>query len=193
MAHVSVSRFWHPLEFAARRWSMTGNSQSSKKKSDRRPGHQQTDRMTSTQFFAVTAGMEVGAGLVLIVAPALVIRLLFGTFEIQTGVAIGRLAGAALVSLGAACWWARHDGGSAASRGLVSGLLTPRLLLSSSLEALARSVRPYGPWSSCTQPWPYGACGCYGSAGERMRLTKVQYPPLLILIHVMLRGVTRCV
>jgi CheY-like chemotaxis protein len=27
------------------------------------------------------------------------------------------------------------------------------------------------------------------SAGERMRLTKVQYPPLLI--HVMLRGVTR--
>lgn len=79
--------------------------------------------MTSTQFFAVTAGMEVGAGLALIVAPALVIRLLFGPSEIQTGVAIGRLAGAALVSLGAACWWARHDGGSAASRGLVSGLL----------------------------------------------------------------------
>jgi len=79
-------------------------------------------RMTSTQFFAVTAGLEVGAGLVLIVAPALAIRL-FGTFEIQTGVAIGRLAGAALVSLGAASWWARHDGGSAASRGLVSGLL----------------------------------------------------------------------
>jgi len=79
--------------------------------------------MTSTQFFVVTAGMEVGAGLALIVAPALVIRLLFGPSELQTGVAIGRLAGAALVSLGAACWWARHDGGSAASRGLVSGLL----------------------------------------------------------------------
>ena len=83
----------------------------------------QTDRMTSTQFFAVTAGMEVGAGLALIVVPALVIRLLLGPSEIQTGVAIGRLAGAALVSLGAACWWARHDAGSAASRGLVSGLL----------------------------------------------------------------------
>jgi hypothetical protein len=83
----------------------------------------QPDRMTSTQFFAVTAWLEVGAGLVLIVAPALAIRLLFGTFEIQTGVAIGRLAGAALVSLGAASWCARHDGGSAASKGLVSGLL----------------------------------------------------------------------
>ena len=75
------------------------------------------------RFFAVTAGMEVGAGLALIVAPALVIRLLFGPSEIQTGVAIGRLAGAALVSLGAACWWARHDSGSAAARALVSGLL----------------------------------------------------------------------
>jgi hypothetical protein len=81
------------------------------------------DRMSSTQFFVVTAGMEVGAGLALIVVPALVIRLLFGPSENQTGVAIGRLAGAALVSLGTACWWARHDGGSAASRGLVSGLL----------------------------------------------------------------------
>ena len=79
--------------------------------------------MTSTQFFAVTAGIEVGVGLALIVATALVIRLMFGPSEIQTGVAIGRLAGTALVSLGAACWWARHDGGSAASRGLVSGLL----------------------------------------------------------------------
>ena len=71
----------------------------------------------------VTAVMEVGAGLALLMAPALVIRLLFGTSEIQTGVAMGRLAGAALVSLGAACWWARHDRGSAASRGLMGGLL----------------------------------------------------------------------
>jgi len=75
------------------------------------------------RFFAVTAGMEVGAGLALIVAPALVMRLLFGPSEAQKGLAIGRLAGAALVSLGAACWWARHDSGSAASRALVSGLL----------------------------------------------------------------------
>ena len=79
-------------------------------------------RMTPTPFFVVTAVMEVGAGLVLLVAPALVIRLLFGSSEIQTGVAMGRLAGAALVSLGAACWWARHEG-SAASRGLMGGLL----------------------------------------------------------------------
>jgi hypothetical protein len=79
--------------------------------------------MTPTQFFVVTAVLEIGAGLVLLVAPAVVIRLLFDSSEIQTGVAIGRLAGAALMSLGVACWWARHDDGSAGSRGLVGGLL----------------------------------------------------------------------
>jgi hypothetical protein len=78
--------------------------------------------MTSTRFFAVTAAMEIGAGLAVIVAPALIIRLLFGPSEIQTEVALGRLAGMALISLGAASWWARHNSGSAASRGLVSGL-----------------------------------------------------------------------
>ena len=66
-------------------------------------------RMNTTQFFVVTAVLEVGAGLALLLAPALVISLLVGpSAEIQTGVAIGRLAGAALLSLGAACWWARQ-------------------------------------------------------------------------------------
>src|SRR3954453_5902571 len=72
---------------------------------------------------AVTAGLEVGAGLALVVAPALVIRLVLGLSDIETSVVLGRLAGAALLSLGAACWGARHDVGSAAARGLVSGLL----------------------------------------------------------------------
>jgi hypothetical protein len=79
--------------------------------------------MTTTQLFAVTAVLEVGAGLAFLVAPALVISLLFGPSELQTAVAIGRLAGAALISLGAACWWARHDDVSSASRGLVNSLL----------------------------------------------------------------------
>jgi hypothetical protein len=95
-----------------------------------------------TQFFVVTAAMEIGAGLGLLVAPALIVGLLFGSSDIQTGVAIGRVAGAALVSLGAACWWARHDSGSAASRGLVSGLLiyntaVMALVLSGSLGSLS--------------------------------------------------------
>jgi hypothetical protein len=34
-----------------------------------------------------------------------------------------QLAAAALLSLGTASWWTRHDRGSAASRGLMGGLL----------------------------------------------------------------------
>ena len=99
-------------------------------------------RNTPAQLFVVTAVMEIGAGLALLVAPALVLRLLLGTSEIQTGVAMGRLAGAALVSLGAACWWARQDGGSAASRGLMGGMLiynavVVALVLSATFGSLA--------------------------------------------------------
>ncbi|HTH92512.1 hypothetical protein, partial [Mycobacterium sp.] len=36
---------------------------------------------------------------------------------------VARLTGAALLSLGAACWWARHEERSAASRALVGGML----------------------------------------------------------------------
>ena len=79
-------------------------------------------RTFTAQLFAVTAVMEVGAGVALLLAPALVISLLFVSTQIETAVAIGRLAGAALISLGTACWRARHDV-STASRGLVNSLL----------------------------------------------------------------------
>jgi hypothetical protein len=49
--------------------------------------------------------------------PTLVITLLSASPATNTAVAIGRLAGAALLSLGAACWWSRGDAGSAASSG----------------------------------------------------------------------------
>ena len=77
-----------------------------------------------TQLFIVTAVIEVGAGLTLLVAPALVIRLLFGSaVDVFPAASIARLTGAALLSLGAACWWARHEERSAASRALVGAML----------------------------------------------------------------------
>jgi hypothetical protein len=80
-------------------------------------------RKTTAQFFVATAVMEAAAGLALLVTPTLVITLLLASPVTNTAVAIGRLAGAALLSLGAACWWARADAGSAASRALVVGML----------------------------------------------------------------------
>jgi riboflavin transporter FmnP len=75
-------------------------------------------------LLTVTAILEVGAGVALLVVPALVLELVVGSGESPTGAAMGRLAGAAILSLGAACWWARRDSGSHAARGLVGGLLT---------------------------------------------------------------------
>ena len=82
-------------------------------------------RKTTTQFFVASAVMEASAGLALLTTPALVVTLLLASPVTNTGVAavaMGRWAGAALLSLGAACWWARADTGSAASRALVVGM-----------------------------------------------------------------------
>ena len=79
--------------------------------------------MTPRRLFSISAGLEGGAGLALLLVPAPVIKLVFGFSGLDVGVASARLAGAALLSLGAACWLARHDGGSAGSRALASGLL----------------------------------------------------------------------
>lgn len=77
-----------------------------------------------TPFFMVSAVLEVGAGVALLAVPDLAIRLVFGTSGTEAGIALGRLAGGALLALGAACWLARHDGISAASRALVIAMLT---------------------------------------------------------------------
>jgi len=80
---------------------------------------------TMTPFFVASAVMEASAGLALLLTPTLVLTLLLGSPVTSTGVAavaIGRWTGAALLSLGAACWWARADAGSVASRALVVGM-----------------------------------------------------------------------
>ena len=80
--------------------------------------------MSITRLFLVTAALEATAGLTLLVVPAMVLRLLFGpAVDVFPAVGVVRLAGAALLTLGAACWWARHDERSPASRALVGALL----------------------------------------------------------------------
>jgi hypothetical protein len=76
------------------------------------------------ELFIVTAAVELGAALMLLVAPAVVVRLLFGSaVEVFPAAGVARLTGAALLALGAACWWARHEERSAVSKALVGGLL----------------------------------------------------------------------
>ena len=59
----------------------------------------------------------------LLVYPPMVVRLLFGAEITGVGVVISRVAGAALLAIGVACWPARRDPGSPAQLGLLSGVL----------------------------------------------------------------------
>lgn len=65
------------------------------------PGHDTISRNKPLAFAAIA---EVVTGLALIAAPSLVARLLLGTELSGVAVAVGRLAGIGLSSLGLACW-----------------------------------------------------------------------------------------
>jgi hypothetical protein len=75
---------------------------------------------------AFSAGVEALTGLVLIVDPSLVARLLLGTELNDGGQAVGRVAGFALLALGLACWPQREATGRASAA--IRGLLTYNVL-----------------------------------------------------------------
>jgi hypothetical protein len=77
----------------------------------------------SSHLFLVSALIEIAAGLILLATPTPAIAFVFGSSG-NPAVAVGRIAGAALLALGTACWGARHDRGGPASRGLIGALLT---------------------------------------------------------------------
>lgn len=75
-------------------------------------------------LLTVFALVEVGAGLVLLVSPSALTKLLFGTqLDAPTALISGRVAGAALLALVLACWLARNDAQSLVAKGLVAGML----------------------------------------------------------------------
>jgi hypothetical protein len=110
-----------------------------------------------TQLFIVTAALELGAGLMLLVAPAMFLRLLFGSaVDVVPAVGTVRLAGVALLSLGAACLWARDDDRSGASRAIVRAML----IYNGALTALVL----FGGLGSLG-PFQWGAVVVHGAMG----------------------------
>ena len=70
-----------------------------------------------------TAILEAGTGVALLGFPSAVVTLLLGSgLDEPAAVILGRLAGAALLTLGIACWFVRADAQSRAARGLVSAM-----------------------------------------------------------------------
>jgi hypothetical protein len=72
----------------------------------------------------VTAVLETATGLGLALAPARTVFMLFGApLDALAGLMIGRVAGAALLSVGLACWLAQPDEQSRGAQGLVMAIL----------------------------------------------------------------------
>ena len=75
-------------------------------------------------LLSVMGALEAATGLALLVAPSVVAELLLGTEPgTPAGVTVSRVAGAALLALGVACWLAREDAMGRAARGLVTAML----------------------------------------------------------------------
>jgi len=76
------------------------------------------------QLLSVTGAAETATGLVLAVAPSLLVELLLGSVSgTAAGITVSRVAGVAILALGVACWLARQDAAGRAARGLIAAML----------------------------------------------------------------------
>ena len=75
-------------------------------------------------LLSVTAAIESGTGLMMIIFPSVLSRILLGSsLEVPVAITIARIAGVAIFALGAASWISRNDVKSRAVRGLVTALM----------------------------------------------------------------------
>ena len=80
--------------------------------------------MNIKSLLVVTALIEAGTGLALLVAPSVIVELLLGAgLSSPQSLIVGRVTGAALISIGVACWLARKAERGEAQTGLVTGML----------------------------------------------------------------------
>jgi hypothetical protein len=84
-------------------------------------------------LLTVSALFELGAGAALLCCPSATVVLLLGSgLDTSAAMTLGRVAGAALLALGAACLFARDDG-SHAARGLVRAMVLYNLAVAAIL------------------------------------------------------------
>ena len=80
--------------------------------------------MVARKLLIVTALVETATGLILLVSPTLVVAFLLGaSLDAPAALVVARMAGAAVLSLGCACWLARNDPQRGAARALVAAML----------------------------------------------------------------------
>lgn len=93
----------------------------------------------------VSAMIELGAGLALLSYPSVAVVLLVGArLEEPAALTVARVCGAALLTLGVACWLARGDAQSPAATGLVAAMLFYDVVVAALLAFAALGNGLYG-------------------------------------------------
>jgi hypothetical protein len=74
-------------------------------------------------LLTLMAMLEATVGLALLASPASPVSIFLGApLDTPAGLTVGRVAGAALLALGVACWCAREDGRSRSAIGVVTSM-----------------------------------------------------------------------
>ena len=89
--------------------------------------------MAAVWLLSLAAAIEAVTGLALIISPQAVTRLLLGADLAGAGIAVGRVAGIALLSLGLLCWMSRQDANKTA---VLTAMLAYNLLVTAYLVYL---------------------------------------------------------
>jgi hypothetical protein len=89
--------------------------------------------MGALRLLVVAAVVEAATGVALIFVPQAVASLLLGAELAGAGIAVGRVAGIALLSLGLLCWMSRQDANNTA---VLSAMLAYNLLVTAYLVYL---------------------------------------------------------
>ena len=105
----------------------------------------------SKLLLLVTALVEMGAGIALVIAPSWVTKLLLGEgLSSSPSQVLGQITGAALVSIAVACWFASNRE-SSGERGTIASLLIYNLAVPALLihAAVAYETRGIALWPAC--------------------------------------------
>ena len=125
--------------------------------------------MVATKLLIVTALVETATGFLLLVSPTLVVALLLGaSLDSPATLVVARIAGAALLSLGCACWLARNDGPNRSVGGLVAAMLLYNSVAVAVLANAGTGAGLVGVLTCrrllCTQRSPSGASRACGAS-----------------------------
>jgi hypothetical protein len=97
------------------------------------------------KLLTITAIIEAATGIGLLAGPSVVAQVLLGApLDSPASLTVARIAGAALLTIGVACWLARSDTQSGAARGMVSAMVLYNLGAMLVLGAAGIGPQPLG-------------------------------------------------